>query len=168
MNDSGNICLSCGLCCDGTLIGFVQLERKEMLRLRTIMEIEEGNGEGFFLQPCENLGCSGCTIYSKRPNKCAEFECGLLNSIEQKKISFDSAIEVIELVKQLKSTILNQLMGLPFKLQSKSFYFKILELEKLLNKKADNITLRQDHKDLMLNIEQLDKLVVSKFRISLF
>lgn len=168
MNDSGNICLSCGLCCDGTLIGFVQLERKEMLRLRTIMEIEDGNGEGFFLQPCENLGCSGCTIYTKRPNKCAEFECGLLNSIEQKKISFDSAIEVIELVKQLKSTILNQLISLPFKLQSKSFYFKILELVKLFKKHSTESKLTDNHQTLLSDIEQLNTLLSSKFGVSLY
>ena len=67
MNDSSTICLSCGLCCNGTLIGFVQLNREEMSVLRELMEIENVNGKGIFLQPCNNY-CDGCTIYSKRPN----------------------------------------------------------------------------------------------------
>jgi hypothetical protein len=37
MNDSTNICLSSGLCCDGTLIGFVQLSDEEIPELRKLM-----------------------------------------------------------------------------------------------------------------------------------
>tara|TARA_B100000795_G_C22706814_1_gene401886 strand:- start:32 stop:190 length:159 start_codon:yes stop_codon:yes gene_type:complete len=48
MNDSSDICLSFGLCCDGTLIGFVQLESEEILAIREIMDIENVNGKDFF------------------------------------------------------------------------------------------------------------------------
>ena len=46
MNDSLNICLSCGLCCDGTLIGHVQLNREELPALRELMDLEDENGNG--------------------------------------------------------------------------------------------------------------------------
>ncbi|MBL4710341.1 MAG: hypothetical protein JKY48_18070, partial [Flavobacteriales bacterium] len=66
MNDSLNICLSCGLCCDGSLIGHVQLDREEIPVVRELMDIEDENGNGFFLQPCTKY-CDACNIYSQRP-----------------------------------------------------------------------------------------------------
>ena len=87
MNDSSNICLSCGLCCDGTLIGFVQLESEEIPAIRELMDVEGVKDKGVFLQPCSKY-CDGCTIYSQRPKQCASFKCGLLNSVEQKELDF--------------------------------------------------------------------------------
>ena len=79
MSDSSNICLSCMLCCNGTTIGFVQLEENEITRVKKILEIEEVVGNGFILQPCKKLGCNGCTIYNDRPSQCVKFECKLLS-----------------------------------------------------------------------------------------
>ena len=101
MSDSSNICLSCGLCCDGTLIGFVELSREEMPTLKKIMDIEDDNGHGFFLQPCNSF-CNGCNVYSDRPKHCASFKCELLKSVEQKNLEFDLAVETISIVKQKK------------------------------------------------------------------
>ena len=56
------------LCCNGTTIGFIQLEEQEILRVREILEIEEEQGNGFVLQPCKKLACNGCTIYDQRPS----------------------------------------------------------------------------------------------------
>ena len=101
MNDSLNICLSCGLCCDGTLIGYVKLGSEELPALRELLNIEEEGGKGFFLQPCKSY-CDGCTIYSNRPKQCDNFKCGLLKSVEQKELSFDTALERINAVSQKK------------------------------------------------------------------
>lgn len=105
MNESLNVCLSCGFCCDGTVIGFVPLDREELSVLRKLMDIVESNGEGFFLQPCDNYSGDGCNIYSQRPKQCTNFKCGLLKSFEQKELDFDSAIEVINVVKQKRSLL---------------------------------------------------------------
>ncbi|WP_460924995.1 YkgJ family cysteine cluster protein [Pontibacter brevis] len=167
MNDSINICLSCGYCCDGTVIGFVQLGREELPVLRELMEIENANGEGFFLQPCKNY-CDGCSIYSKRPKQCASFECGLLKSFEQKKLSFDAAVETINVVKQKKCAIEKKLALLQFELQSQSFYFKMVELKNLLQKNESESSLTQNHLDLMSDLRQLDSLLSKEFGVSIF
>lgn len=166
MNDSINICLSCGFCCDGTLIGFVQLGREDLPVLRELMDIENANGEGFFLQPCKNY-CDGCNIYSKRPKQCASFKCGLLKSIEQKELDFDSAIEIINVVKQKKIAIEKKLALLQLKLQSQSFYFKMVELKKLFQKNKAESSLTQDHLDLISDLKQLDSLLSKKFGVSI-
>ena len=166
MSDSSNICLSCGLCCDGTLIGFVHLDKEELPELRKIKDIEESNGTGFFLNPCNSLGCDGCTIYAQRPKKCDEFNCQLLGSIDQKETSFDSALELIRTVKLKKASIEKKIETLGLELRSQSFHFKILELQKLLNSnEAESST--QNNKALIAEIDILDELILENFGVTL-
>ena len=166
MNDSSNICLSCGLCCDGTLIGFVELNTQEKTELRELMDIVESNEKGFFLQPC-NKYCDGCTIYSQRPKQCASYKCGLLKSVEQKELDFNLALEIINEVKQKKINIEKNITTLQLELQSQSFYFKMIELKKLLQKYEAESSLKQKYLELISELEQLDNLLVSKFDLSI-
>ena len=166
MNDSSNICLSCGLCCDGTLIGFVELNTQEKTELRELMDIVESNEKGFFLQPC-NKYCDGCTIYSQRPKQCASYKCGLLKSVEQKELDFNLALEIINEVKQKKINIEKNITTLQLELQSQSFYFKMIELKKLLQKYEAESSLKQKDLELISELEQLDNLLVSKFDLSI-
>lgn len=165
MSDPLNICLSCGLCCDGTLIGFVKLDSEELPGMREVMDIEDENGNGFFLQPC-NSYCDGCTIYSKRPKQCASFKCELLKSFEQKELNFDSAIEIINVVKQKKIEIEKKVAILQIELQSQSFYFKMVELKKLLQKNKSESSLTQNHIELLSDLEQLDSLISKNMGVS--
>lgn len=165
MSDPLNICLSCGLCCDGTLIGFVKLDSEELPGMREVMDIEDENGNGFFLQPC-NSYCDGCTIYSKRPKQCASFKCELLKSFEQKELNFDSAIEIINVVKQKKIAIEKKVAILQIELQSQSFYFKMVELKKLLQKNKSESSLTQNHLELISDLEQLNSLLSKNMGVS--
>ena len=165
MNDSSNICLSCGLCCDGSLIGFVQVENEEVSSLSKLMEIEDSKDCGVFLQPCSNY-CDGCSIYANRPKQCASFKCGLLKSLEQKEIDFDVAIESISQVKQKKIDLEEKIETLNIKLKAPSFYFKMIELKKLLQKIEAESSLSQKHLDLKSDQNKLDNLLLSKFNLS--
>lgn len=167
MNDSLNICLSCGICCDGTLIGFVQLDPEEVPVVKEFMDIEEEKGNGFFLQPCKKF-CDSCTIYPNRPKQCASFECGLLKSVEQMEVEFDSAVEMVKVVKQKKVAIEEKLAAIQLDLQSQSFYFKMVELNRLLRKKMAESSLTQSQQELLSDIEELDSLVMKNFNVSFF
>jgi uncharacterized protein len=166
MSNSSNICLSCGLCCDGTLIGFVEVENEEIPALKELMDVEDINGKGVFLQPC-NKYCDGCTIYAQRPKQCTSFKCGLLKSVEQKELDFDLAVETINMVKQKKIALEKKLATLPIELQSPSFYFKMVELKKILQKYETESALTQKHLELVEDLEQLDNLLESKFDLTL-
>jgi Fe-S-cluster containining protein len=166
MSDPTNICLSCGLCCDGTLIGFVQLESEELSPVRKLMEIEETGENGMFFLPCNELGCNGCNIYSQRPKACRNFECGVLKSVEKKELTFDKATEVIDVVKQKKIAIEKQVATLQIELQSKSFHFKMLELKKLFRKDKSEIFLSESHQELKLKLSELEKLLSKSFGVS--
>lgn len=165
MTESSNLCLSCGLCCDGTLIGFVQLDTDEIADVKKIKNIEEVDGKGFFFQPCEDY-CDGCTIYDHRPKQCGIFKCGLLKSVEQKELAFDSAIDIIKIVKQKKFSIQQKFETLDIELQSNSLYYKMLELKKLLRTIKADSDIPQNQQELLLEIEQLDVLVSSKFDLN--
>lgn len=165
MDESINICLSCGLCCDGTVIGFVQLGREELPVLKELMHVENEGGEGCFLQPCQNYS-DGCTIYSNRPKQCANFKCELLESFEQKEIDADAALETIYSVKQTRIGIERKLDVLQLKLQSPSFYFKMAELKKLLDTDQSESPLTQNHLDLASDLQQFESLLSNKFGIS--
>lgn len=168
MNESLNICLPCGICCNGTMIGFVQLEAEELPVMRELMDITETNGEGFFLEPCKKLSTDGCTIYSQRPKHCDNFNCKLLKSLQQKEIEFDSAMEIINEVKQKRLSIEKQLAKLDFELQYPSFHFKILELKKMMRKNKSESSITQNHPQLISEIEELDNLLSKSFGVSLF
>lgn len=165
MNDSSNICLSCGLCCDGTVIGFVQVDNDEIADLRKIKVIEEEDGNSIFLQPCERF-CNGCTIYDQRPKQCASFKCGLLTDVEENKVAFHSAVETIERVKQLKSDIEKQIESLEITLDSNSFYFKTLELKKRFRELGKPSASVGQHQELIIALRQFDAVLLEKFGLN--
>jgi len=154
--------LSCGLCCDGTLIGFVQVEQDELPAVREVMTIEEENGIGFFLQPCQKY-CNGCTIYADRPSNCDKFNCGLLKSVQQEDLAFDEALKTIDEVKQKKRDIEKLVAALPFQLQSKSFYFQMVELKSSLEKKKIASTLSTSELSLLAAVADLNALLSRRF-----
>ena len=138
-----------------------------MPALRELLNIEEEGGKGFFLQPCKSY-CDGCTIYSNRPKQCDNFKCGLLKSVEQKELSFDSALERINAVSQKKISIEKKIAKLPFELESNSFYFKMTELKTLLYKKKAESPVTQNQLELIPDLEQLNSLISKNFGVSLF
>jgi uncharacterized protein len=167
MIDSTNICLACGLCCDGTLIGFVQLSHEELPAIKKLMDIEEASSDGVFIQPCSKY-CNGCTIYLDRPKQCARYDCELLKSLQRKELDYNSAVEIVDEAKQRKSAIEEKLALLQVKLQSQSFYFKMAELKRLYQNNEHELSSTPDFKDLIADIEQLDSLLSEKFGVSVF
>ncbi len=166
MTDSTNICLPCGLCCDGTLIGFVQLDAKEVPALKEVMEIEDENDLNVFLQPCDSF-CKSCTIYSKRPQSCDDFNCQLFHSVNNEQLEYVAAINIIEEVKQRKKSIQQDLNQLQFNLKSKSFYFQIVEVKKRLLKLESTFSITKTEAILSAKIKAFDELISNHFGITM-
>ena len=79
--DLERLCRACGLCCDGSLFGRVDLEPDEIepARRRRLTVIPSGKS---FEQPCTALvraeeGGFSCTVYASRPRACDRFVCRL-------------------------------------------------------------------------------------------
>jgi len=71
-------------------------------------------------------------------------------------------------VKQKKNAIEKQLIHLNIKLKSPSFYFKMVELKKLLKRFPTEENTTPNHLTLISNIEKLEIILPAKFGISPF
>lgn len=92
---SDTLCTRCGLCCDGTLLGDVELTGPaEAARLETLgLDLDDGEtGAGLLPLPCAALRRTRCSIYARRTRACRTFECRLLQDAQRGDISVDLAL----------------------------------------------------------------------------
>jgi uncharacterized protein len=75
---SSELCLSCGMCCDGTLFGRVEMSAEEAARLGKRVATAEGQ----LVQPCRALEGLKCCVYADRPGVCRKFKCNVLLALE--------------------------------------------------------------------------------------
>ena len=110
MNDFiKQLCLQCGLCCNGVLFADVRPER--------------GDDSPLFkqygprvAQPCPAFNSSNCkcAIYAKRPARCRKFECNQLLAVRAGKKSVDAALKKIGDTKRLAAEVERLLVELGF------------------------------------------------------
>lgn len=76
MDELTTLCKSCGLCCDGSLFGRVDLTPEELpLARKNRLHVVNDRA---FEQPCAALGVgNACAIYDERPHACRRFTCRL-------------------------------------------------------------------------------------------
>lgn len=85
-----DLCIQCGLCCNGALFGFVPLTAEEQALPR-----HRAHGERMPL-PCEFLDGRKCTIYGEGPPRvCGEFRCRLLRRFEAGDVTLEDAMEEV-------------------------------------------------------------------------
>jgi len=92
------LCTRCGLCCDGSLLGDVELAgAAEAGRIERLgLELDD-DGDGYVLpQPCAALDGCRCTIYAQRPGSCRAFECALLQKLQRGDIGPRHALIAVE------------------------------------------------------------------------
>lgn len=96
------LCLSCGMCCDGTLFDGVQLEAgdsvKELRGLGLPVTVYRARPPvARFPQPCAAL-CADrtCRIYADRPQQCRKFECGVFKKLKAGEIGFAAASKLVK------------------------------------------------------------------------
>lgn len=85
-----DICVRCGLCCDGSLFKFTPLdENKDEGLVRTleanrvvIVPDASDPGKSGMVQPCQCSSPTGCKIYLKRPSICRAYRCKTLQQLE--------------------------------------------------------------------------------------
>lgn len=91
-NRVNELCMKCGLCCDGTLYDSVEIladERAQLLREK--IPIDAAGGKEYMRQPCEGLSGTTCSIYAIRPATCRKFKCFVLTRLENGAITLDQA-----------------------------------------------------------------------------
>jgi hypothetical protein len=69
-----DLCLSCGLCCDGSLFWAVPVKQGEDVPAPL-------DADGRLSQPCACFN-GACTIYPDRPAACRTFDCRVLQTVQ--------------------------------------------------------------------------------------
>ena len=109
-NDEGhNLCLKCGLCCDGTIFTKVQLEAQDGAGKLSLFQINCVEDDFFFPLPCfAHDRIKGCRIYNLRPAKCKNYSCKLLSRFNNQELSFQKAVKLTEHTRQLKKALFKE------------------------------------------------------------
>lgn len=96
---ASDLCLDCGLCCNGVLHPGIVIEKSKMHLFKSEKTI---SSFGVFIkQPCEHLDdCNLCKIYNIRPDTCQEYKCRVLKNVEKNEMSFDDAKTLINNLKK--------------------------------------------------------------------
>ncbi len=153
-----SLCLSCGMCCDGTIFDTVPIKSEDFLPpLESAgIKIEKRKKEFFFNQPCTAFRQNCCQIYADRPTNCREYRCKLLRKYERGEISQTDALQQISRARKLKK-MLEEEFALIF---PESEYLSLSAAKKLLPENdemiADPILLKKWGKAMLLTSALLD------------
>jgi Fe-S-cluster containining protein len=102
-----NICIDCGICCDGTLFARVALagDRDVTMLADTPVRVQGSDSEPFLSQLCAAFdGC--CSIYEVRPSNCRDFRCVLLRRHDRGEVSTDEARRIIHATVDIRNRAL--------------------------------------------------------------
>jgi len=92
------LCTRCGLCCDGTLFGDVELTGPgEATRLEALgLDVDADDADVELLAlPCRGLRGTRCSVYAHRPRCCRTFECRLLQDTARGAVTVAEALTTI-------------------------------------------------------------------------
>ena len=107
-NDFSTLWTDCGLCCDGTMFGSVEVTADEAERLATHgfeFQTDEA-GDRYFRQRCCALKGSVCGVYADRPQRCREYACRVLRALEDSTIAMPEARRRVEAVLSYRRDLL--------------------------------------------------------------
>jgi Fe-S-cluster containining protein len=124
-----SLCRSCGICCNGTLFGDVQIlaaDEPEKLRLRglsltkvTAKPVHRKTPAATTapvrfqcFQPCPAWVQGSCEIYADRPAYCRDFSCLLRKKLQAGQLSFARAAQTIRLARHRANQIEKLLLTL--------------------------------------------------------
>ena len=104
--DRSNLCLSCGLCCQGILHDLVPLDEDELERAaRLRLPLFESPLRLAFQLPCPRLEERRCTVYAERPRTCATYACAVLRAYGSGEIDEPTALSRIERVREQSALV---------------------------------------------------------------
>jgi hypothetical protein len=110
--DLATLCRSCGMCCDGSLFGLVDLESAEVepARRRRLRVLDSRKG---FEQPCSALTAvettrdawQTCSIYAERPLACRRFACRLYDRHQREGGPLEPRLAAVRRIRELVASL---------------------------------------------------------------
>ncbi len=169
MNPGEKLCLSCGLCCDGTLFDGVQLEAgddaKKLKALGLPVTISRGKTPiARFPQPCSAL-CTDrtCRVYADRPTQCRIFECGVFKETKAGRITFAAAMRLVKQARRKADNVRRLLKKLGDTDEPRSLGERFFRMQCRMEEENTDDATRSTFADLSLAVHQLKLLSHDKF-----
>ena len=119
---SQSLCLTCGLCCDGTIFSSVPLKPDDEISPLETVGIDivlDSDANSLFKLPCAAHKNCTCTVYANRPQVCRGYKCELLKRFERDEIPHEAALEIINKVVSLKKEVNTLALAASTNIQSK-------------------------------------------------
>jgi uncharacterized protein len=136
-SDAQQLCLQCGLCCNGVIFARGELQPgDDVARLRELGLRLKNARTNKFAQPCSALEGCRCKIYTERPDYCRKFECALLQRVNAGEVDIAAAEKLVRTAKRRADKVLHLLRqlgdqneGLPVGLRFKKVMRQIEQRE---------------------------------------
>lgn len=100
---SSELCLACGLCCNGTLHSTVIVRAEHVPLVRSLgLTIGKTDGDKpVFRQPCPLHQNDRCSVYPHHPPTCQEYRCALLEKYEDGRVTLETSKTIVGTAKEL-------------------------------------------------------------------
>jgi Fe-S-cluster containining protein len=161
-----NICIGCGLCCDGTMFSWVDLKPQDNQTSlsRLGLSVKSAEGPLQFKQPCAASTDGRCAIYETRPCACREFRCELRIKYDAGAITLSKAQSSIAEAISLRDNIRGHRAVLE-EIAAAKEPCSLDRLYKLVGPKLHaDIELRRAHGELLLDMIALNRTLARHFR----
>ncbi|MES2696105.1 MAG: YkgJ family cysteine cluster protein [Verrucomicrobiota bacterium] len=163
------LCLACGLCCDGTLFGHVRLgpadDAKKLKVLGLPVSVSRAKTPvTHFPQPCAAL-CADCTcrVYVDRPLQCRAFECGVFKDAQAGRIEFAVALRLVKQARQRANKVRRLLRELGNTDEHRSLNERFHRMQQRMESGTADAAAADTFAELSLAVHSLDLLTHEKF-----
>lgn len=90
------LCVSCGLCCDGTIFTHAGISEKENVASSVSVYLQrQSDGRDVLPLGCSLLQDRCCTVYAERPTICRSYSCSLLKAARSGAVSLTEAHRLV-------------------------------------------------------------------------
>ncbi len=103
--DDQHLCTRCGMCCDGTMFEYVEVEESERPLLENLFTLHPGAKGPVFHQPCPHAAHQRCTVYESRPQTCRKYRCKTLIALDSGEISAEEAARRVDEALHARETV---------------------------------------------------------------
>lgn len=164
--DEQKICVSCGICCDGTLFSHAVLRPGERGHLPEKIEQNSysENENDYFRLPC--LYFAGkCTIYDRaRADVCGSYRCRLLKDFSDKNVVLDDALETVRRAVDLRKEILKEYFNISGKRSYIHFRQILVELGNVMKSVNVEEPVSIEYEMLLVKCNIFEALLIKHFR----
>lgn len=165
------LCLACGLCCDGTLFDNVRLEPGDQApKLKSLglpVTLSRGRDPvARFPQPCAAL-CADrtCRVYASRPRQCRTYECMVYQQMQSGELAFPAALRRVKNARRQAGRVRRLLRSLGDTDEHRSLGERFHRMQCRMEEKPADADALALFADLSLAVHRLKLLAHAKFHV---